>query len=190
MPGFSIKNIFRRIDTNNDKQLSDKEIYNMGKAAGLKKGFIVDERAEVKDAFLDKFDTNKDSKVSWDEFQKNSMKLIPADAYGADGKIDADKVTKGVNGAINDVDVNGDGKMSHKELYNSTKAKLAEAGESFTGTKAEIATKVAKHLLDANGDGAISRDEALKPAQDAVKLVNEANGHGATAAAEDTTPNS
>ena len=116
------------------------------------------------------------------------MSLIPADAYDGDGKINADEVTKGVNGAINEVDVNGDGKMTHKEIYNATKEQLAEAGESFTGTKAEIATKMAKHLLDADGDGAISRDEALTPAQDAVKLVNEANGHGADAA--DETPNS
>ena len=169
MPGLSIRNIFRRIDTNSDNKLSKDELYQMGKDAGLKKSFLVDERKEVRDAFMDKFDTNKDSKVSWDEFQKNSMSLIPADAYDGDGKINADEVTKGVNGAINEVDVNGDGKMTHKEIYNATKEQLAEAGESFTGTKAEIATKMAKHLLDADGDGAISRDEALTPAQDAVK---------------------
>lgn len=185
MPGFSIRNIFRRIDTNNDNKLSGDELYKMGKDAGLKKGLLVDERKEVRDAFMDKFDTNSDKKVSWDEFQKGSMKLIPAGAFDEDGKIDAEQVTKGVNGAINEVDDNGDGKMTHKELYSATKEKLDEAGESFTGTKATIAAKMTTHLLDADGDGAVSRDEALTPAQDAVKLVNEANAKEA-----EQTPNS
>ena len=77
IPGKKILDIFKGIDTNKDKQLSHKELYNMGKEAGLKKGWIVDERAEVADSFMDKFDTNKDNSVSWKEFQKKSKAAKP-----------------------------------------------------------------------------------------------------------------
>jgi hypothetical protein len=187
IPGRKILDIFKGIDKNNDKQLSHKELYNMGKEAGLKKGWIVDERAEVADSFLDKFDTNKDNSVSWKEFQKNSMSLIPKDAFNGTGQIDAEKVKGQVSDVVDNVDTDKDGKLSKKEMETFGEASLKEAGESFAGTKAEIGTKVATHLLDADGDNALSKDEILTPVEDAVKEVNKAKAEDGAAALE---PNS
>jgi Ca2+-binding EF-hand superfamily protein len=187
IPGKKILDIFKGIDTNKDKQLSHKELYNMGKAAGLEKGFFVDERAEVADSFLDKFDTNKDKSVSWKEFQKNSMSLIPKDAFNGDGEINADKVKEQVSGVIKEVDVNSDGKLSKKEMEEYGEASLKEADVYFPGTKAVIGTKVATHLLDDDGDGKLSKDEILTPVEDAVKEVNKAKAEEGAEALE---PNS
>jgi len=187
IPGKKILDIFKGIDTNNDKKLSHKELYNMGKAAGLKKGWIVDERKEVADEFMGKFDSNKDNSVSWKEFQGNATSLIPKDAFNGNGEIDAAKVKGQVSDVIDDVDANNDGKLSKKEMEKFGEASLKEADVSFAGTKAEIGTKVATHLLDTDGDNALSKDEILTPVEDAVKEVNKVKAEENAAAME---PNS
>ena len=65
-------------------------------------------------------------------------------------------------------------------------AALKEAGESFAGTKAGIGVSIT-HLLDADGDNALSKDEILTPVEDAVNEVNKAKADGDMAAME---PNS
>ena len=181
IPGKKILDIFKGIDTNNDKKLSQKELENMGKAAGLKKGFIVNERAEVAKAFMDKFDSNKDNAVSWKEFQSNATALIPKEAFDRNGQIDGDKVKGQVDKVVDDVDTNNDGKLSKGEMEKYGEAALKEAGESFAGTKAGIGVKVATHLLDADGDNALSKDEILTPVEDAVNEVNKAKADDAAA---------
>ena len=187
IPGKKILDIFKGIDSNNDKQLSQKELENMGKAAGLKKGFIVNERAEVAKAFMDKFDSNKDNSVSWKEFQSNATALIPKEAFDRNGQIDSGKVKDQVGDVVDDIDKNNDGKLSKGEMEDYGEAALKEAGESFAGTKAGIGVKVATHLLDADGDKALSKEEVLTTVEDAVNEVNQAKAAENTTAME---PNS
>jgi Ca2+-binding EF-hand superfamily protein len=176
MPGFSIRQIFNRIDGNKDNKISKKELKKMAGDAGLDPGgFLkVDEQSGIADAFLDKFDSDKNKNVSWKEFQKNAIKMVPANAYGPDGKIDEKQVTDAVQKQFSDIDKCGDGKLSSAEIQDFTTKKLEQADVWFPETKAKLGTKVAVHLLDADKDGALNKDEVMTPVKDAVQQLNDA----------------
>ena len=177
--GKSVGDIFKSIDKNNDNAIDKNEVGQMSdrlKVDSLAKG-------KVSDQFFDNFDSNKDGKIKWDEFTSKAATLIPKEAKDRHGNIDTDKMEKTINDTIKDVDSNRDGSLSAKEIYAKVHAENAPTGlnrlnpiaHKTAEVTADTAAKLSTGLLDANGDGKLSKDEIMTTAKSAVEELNKAN---------------
>jgi Ca2+-binding EF-hand superfamily protein len=149
-----IQNLFNRMDRNGDQGVSRKEVVSHLKDADVPAGLFGAVHKKVSSEFVDNLDTNRDKKVTWDEFQGVASELLPEAALDADGLVDRGRL----NEEFGRLDKDADGQVSYGELERGTLERLPESA-SFKGTIAEVAAKLGIDALDSNTDGQISLDE-------------------------------
>jgi Ca2+-binding EF-hand superfamily protein len=157
--------LFDRMDRNDDGAISKKEVGKHLKEAKVPSGLFGAVHSAAKDGFMENLDTNKDERVSWQEFQGAASSLLPADLRGVDGRIAPERA----GGVFADFDANKDGNISADELEKGTLERLPE-NTSFRGTVAEVAARLGLDALDADGDALISAKEFDQAASDAGDL--------------------
>ncbi len=146
---------FQRVDANGNGSLSRGEIKehlgNVGVGGGLFGGVIKNKAA---DAFVDQFDGNNDSRVSWQEFQGQAASLMPQGIRDADGRINRTLANRTFEG----MDSNGNGSLSVSELQSTLRRELPRDTD-HRSTVAEIGAKLGVDALDEDRNGSVSRTE-------------------------------
>jgi Ca2+-binding EF-hand superfamily protein len=163
-----IRALFARMDRNEDGGIDRKEVKKHLEDVGAPAGLFGIYHSTASDKFVSKLDTNKDDKVTWNEFQGTAQQMLPASMRNAAGNVDPTLADP----AFTSVDTNGDGGVSGKELEAAALAALP-ADASFRGVTAEIAAKLGLDALDTNQDGTVSAAEMKAAASEAAELLND-----------------
>jgi Ca2+-binding EF-hand superfamily protein len=131
---------------------SDKTIDKIELQAALEKNeqlpaLIIEAKFNPYAQKLDKLDTNRDGRVSWEEFEKHFTKVAAEE-----------KADTRLGEIFNSIDANNDGVVDKDEL--ATKLK-AEDGKALTTLLEQSGVKTDNvfEQLDANKDGKVSLDE-------------------------------
>ena len=166
-----LTDLFARIDKNRDKGIDRKEVIAHLKRVGIGGGLFGIVHSKVSTQFMEKLDTNKDEKVTWEEFHAVASQVMPQDIFDEQGQVRPELVDQ----VYDAMDLNKDGGITRKELEKSTLAKLPE-DTSHKGTVAEVAAKLGVDALDLNKDGKISKDELLEAARAVAALARQQGG--------------
>ena len=161
----TFERLFERMDRNEDGAISRKEVGKHLKAAQVPGGLFGVVHNKTKDSFMDKLDSDQSGGVTWGEFKGVAADILPASIKNETGRIDASLA----DSTFGDFDRNKDGGISESELKRGTYELLPE-DTSFRGTMAEVAAKLGIDALDADGDGAVTRDEFDDAVHDADVL--------------------
>jgi Ca2+-binding EF-hand superfamily protein len=131
---------------------SDKTVDKIELQAALEKyeqllALIIEAKFNPYAQKLDKLDTNRDGRVSWEEFEKHFTKVAAEE-----------KADTRLGEIFNSIDANNDGVVDKDEL--ATKLK-AEDGKALTTLLEQSGVKTDNvfEQLDANKDGKVSLDE-------------------------------
>ena len=164
--GTFIHDLFVRINQNKDTGIDRDEVIAHLKRVGIKGGFLGMVHSGVADAFLENLDTNKDEKVTWEEFYGVAATVMPAEIFDAEGKIRPDLIDE----VYAKLDTDNSGGVSRKEIEASALANMPE-DTSHKGTKAGVAGKLGIDALDFDKSGDITKAELLKAAEDVARIM-------------------
>lgn len=151
----TIRRIFDRVAQNSDSidhAKVSKYLKDIGLGGGLLGGQKVSKGA---DGFIAKFDTTKDGKVTWPEFVAASKKLLPTKLSDGQGRLNPQLV-----GTVFDqIAGPGKAKATKDDVAAFVKPQLTGGAALFAGAIADASGRVASDALDADGDGAFTRDD-------------------------------
>jgi len=147
---------------------SDKTVDKIKLQAALEKNeqlpaLIIEAMFNPYAQMLDKLDTNKDGRVSWEEFEKHFTKVLAEE-----------KADTRLGEIFNSIDSNNDGVVDTDELATKLKAEEGTALKTLL-EQSGVKTGNVFEQLDANSDGKVSLDEfqdKLKGAATAEVLKN------------------
>lgn len=168
-----IQNLFNRMDRNDDQGVTRKEVVKHLKDTDVPAGLFGAVHKKVSEEFIDNLDTNRDKKVTWNEFQGVASELLPAAALGETGRVDRGLI----NEEFGRLDKDGDGQVTYDELERGTLERLPES-TSFKGTVAEVAAKLGMDAIDTNADGGITADELEAVAGEVDLIANHGQDDG------------
>ncbi|MAO83400.1 MAG: hypothetical protein CMH50_05885 [Myxococcales bacterium] len=160
-----IRNLFNRMDRDGDEGVNRKEVVKHLKSADVPSGPFGAVHKKVSREFVDNLDTNKDDKVTWNEFQGVASELLPGEALDETGRVNRAMLGR----EFGRLDKDADGKVTYDEMEKGTYERLPE-GTSYKGIIAEVAAKLGMDALDANRDGSIAAEE-LEAVASEVDLI-------------------
>lgn len=149
-----IHNLFKRMDRDNDQGVTRKEVVEHLKDTDVPAGLFGAVHKKVSEEFVDNLDTNRDKRVTWNEFQGVARDLLPQAALDESGQVDRALIGT----EFGRLDKNSDGQVTYAELEKGTLERLPES-TSFKGTVAEVAAKLGMDALDTDTSGTISAEE-------------------------------
>ena len=167
----TLKAIFNRLDTNRNGRISENEVKEAARQAGVESGMFGGLKvSKTAKAFVDAFDGNDaDKDVSWSEFKGKAQSMLPENVAAAVQAGDTQLVTRSVQELMQQADASRNGKLSRNEIARTGERALAKKDVPMAGTIADIGAKMSVALLDEDGDKQISRKELENTALDAVK---------------------
>jgi Ca2+-binding EF-hand superfamily protein len=163
-----LTDLFARIDQNRDKGIDRNEVIAHLKRVGIGGGLFGIVHKKVSTQFMEQLDTNKDEKVTWDEFHAVASQVMPAEIFDEKGQVRPELVDQ----VFAAMDLNKDGGVSREEIEKTTLAKLPE-DTSFKDTIAEVASKLGVDALDLNKDGKVTKAELLAAARAVAALAKK-----------------
>ena len=163
-----LTDLFARLDKNRDKGIDRQEVIDHLKRVGIGGGLFGIVHKKVSTQFMEHLDTNKDDRVTWDEFHGVASQVMPAEIFDEKGQVRPGLVDQ----VFEAMDLNKDGGVTRKEMEKTTLAKLPE-DQSFKDTIAEVASKLGIDALDLNKDGKITKEELLTAARAVAALANK-----------------
>ena len=164
--GTFIHDLFVRINQNKDTGIDRKEVIEHLKKVGIKGGFLGLVHSGVADAFLENLDTNKDEKVTWEEFYGVAATVMPPEIFDQEGKIRPDLIDE----VFAKLDRNGSGTINRKEIEHSALANMPK-DTSHKDKKADVAGRLGIDALDFDKSGEITKAELLKAAEDVARVM-------------------
>ena len=170
----TLKKIFNRLDTNRNGRISEEEVKQVARKAGVDSGMFGGLKvSKTAKAFVDAFDGNDAGKdVSWAEFRGKAQSMLPDEVASAVQNGDTQMVTRSVQELMQEADASRNSKLSRREIANAGERALAKKEVPMAGTIADIGAKMSVALLDEDGDKQISRKELENTALDAVKELS------------------
>lgn len=160
------KRTFQKIDTNNDGKIDKGEVKKHLSRVGVGAGLFGLVHSKASQKFLDTFDSNRDGKVSWNEFKGKAGGLLPPSVKDSTGRISPARASK----AFRKMDKDRDGKISVKEMKAAIRKSLPP-GTSYKGIVSDIAAKLGVNALDVDGDRKISLAEFKRALREANVLL-------------------
>lgn len=154
----SLRKLFDRLDRDQSADLDKKDLkahlVELEIGTGLLGGTIVNKGVQV---FMEKLDGDGDQRVTWQEFVVGGKHLLPPGIVDEQGKLSrelAASVFAAMAGASGKADVDAVKIFVGQKLSGSSLALMS-------GTISESAAKIAVDALDADGDGAFTKDDLL-----------------------------
>lgn len=154
----TLRGIFDRLDRDKsgDVDRSDlkKHLTELEIGTGFFGGTIL---KKAVDAFMKKLDADGDDRVTWQELVQGGAHLLPPGLATGSGKLDRDlapSVFAAIAGASPKADVDAVASFVAQKLVGSPLALVS-------GTVSESAAKVAVDALDADRDGAFTKEDLL-----------------------------
>jgi hypothetical protein len=154
------------MDTGRDGQVNKGEMRKFVEDAGVS-GWFGKVPSAATDAMMDKFDTDKNGNISWDEFASRADTLIPGGTPG--GPVSQQALEERAAAFGRRADTNGDNAASKKEIEAALLPELEQAKASHAGTKAEVGAQLAVHMFDEDKDGKVSQVELKALATDVAR---------------------
>lgn len=171
----TLRGIFNRVDSNGDGAVTRNEVRSFVEAAGVGEGLFAGAKVSgATDAFMDAFDPQRTGRVTWDQFAARGAALIP----GAAADSSPEAVRAAAENLVTGADTNRDGQLTRGEISSNVERALNEQGVGMASTKADIAARVAVHMLDGNGDGRVGRDEVRSLANDVARELARVRASG------------
>jgi Ca2+-binding EF-hand superfamily protein len=168
LAGPTVSSIFERLDVRpQDGAVVRDEVKKMVQDAKVGGGIFGGTKVnQATDALMDQFDPNKDGRVTREEMGTQLYGFL-RQMVAADGPPpEPGKMAEKALEWFDQVDTDRNGKVSQGELKARIQDELEKQGQSFPGTKAEIAAKIGVFLLDEGKDGQAGRDEVESLARD------------------------
>lgn len=174
----TLKAIFNRLDSNRNGRISEDEVKEAARKAGVDVGMFGGMKvAKTAEAFIDAFDgSDADKEVSWAEFKGKAQSMLPDRVAAAVQQGDTQQVTRTVQQLMQEADASRDGKLNRGEIAKAGQDALDKKGVAMAGTIADVGAKMSIALLDENGDRQISRQELETTALDAVQELSKEPG--------------
>jgi Ca2+-binding EF-hand superfamily protein len=155
--------LFVRLDRDKsgdiDRDEVKKHLLDLGIGKGLLGGTVLKKGVDL---FMQKLDASGDDRVTWKELVIGGKHLLPPGVVGSDGKLDASlgaSVFAAIAGASPKADIDAVKTFVSGKLSGSPLALVA-------GTISDSAAKLAVDALDADKDGAFTKDDLLAMIQD------------------------
>ena len=157
----TMASVFRRVDKDKDKTLSKDEVKEFVKDAGVGKGWLGGTKVNMAtNEMMDKFDSDKNERVTWDEFKRSAKHALPVKS-GRGTNLPAEAASW-----HGKADRNADSGVDSKELSSTIERELKQNETPMAGTVAEVASKIGMHVIDENKDGKVDADELGSLAED------------------------
>ena len=166
----SVSRLFKRVSggqPNIDRPKVEGYLKDLGVGSGLLGGQKVKQGA---DWFMSKFDNApKDGVVTWKEFVANGRHLVPPGIADDKGHLSPAKVSA----VFDEIAGSGTPKASKESVASYIEPKITGMAAMFAGTIADATAKFAVDALDADGDGAFTRDDLTDLVKDINKEIGE-----------------
>jgi hypothetical protein len=151
----TVRNLFGRI-AGTQQAITKDGLESFLEKAGVPNGWLSPFASMAATSVMDKFDPAGKGQVSYDEFAKRAVELVPPHIMAGVSGAKADAV---LSERWSELDPRGSGAVTTVQLRGALEAQLAAKGQMFAGTKAEAAASVLVAALDANGDGMLQKSE-------------------------------
>jgi Ca2+-binding EF-hand superfamily protein len=155
MPHITVRKLFDTIAAGR-ATVGKQELETFMEKAGVDNGWLSPVASLGASAAMSKFDPAGHGSVSWDQFSKRAMALVPPNVMAG---VDGPRAQQEFDKRWSEIDPQGTGAVTVPQLTNVLEAQLAAKGQSFAGTKADAGAKVLVKALDANGDGKLQKEE-------------------------------